>query len=84
MAGFPHSDIFGSTLVSSSVDPGLSKSISVTEQVQPALYARVTGSIGIPINETFDFMARLTVHLTSSGAANDFIGASAGLRVKLP
>ncbi len=77
-------NVLTSTLISSTVEPGLSKSISVTEQVQPALYARVTGSIGIPINETFDFVTRLTAHFTSSGADHDFIGAGAGLRLKLP
>ena len=57
--------------------------ITVTPQVQPALYARATGSIAFPINRTFDFLARLNVHISSSGGANDFIGASAGLRLKL-
>ena len=70
--------------VTNSSQTGVSSETSVTPQVQPALYARVTGSIGIPINRTFDFMARASVHLASSGGATDFIGASAGLRLKLP
>ena len=60
-----------------------SGNVTVSTQVEPALYARATGSIGIPINQTFDFLARLTVHLSSSGLATDFIGATAGLRLKL-
>jgi hypothetical protein len=52
--------------------------------VQPALYVRATGSIGIPINRSFDLLASLNAHLASSGLATDFIGATAGLRLKLP
>jgi hypothetical protein len=52
--------------------------------VQPSLYARVTGSIGIPLNRTVDFLARASVHLTSNGGWTDFISASAGVRLKLP
>jgi hypothetical protein len=72
------------TVLSSSTEPGPVSNITVSEQVQPALYARATGSIGIPINRTFDFMARLTAHLSSSSTTTDFIGATAGLRLKVP
>jgi hypothetical protein len=72
-----------STVVSSS-QTGVSSETTVGEQVQPALYVRATGSIGIPINRSFDFLASLNAHLASSGLATDFIGATAGLRLKLP
>ena len=72
------------TTVVSSSTTGSSSDVTVSTQVEPALYVRATGSIGIPINRSFDFLARLNVHLTSSGLYADFIGASAGLRLKLP
>jgi hypothetical protein len=71
------------TIVNSSAT-GITENVSVSAQVEPALYARATGSVGIPINRSLDLVARLTVHLASSGGATDFIGASAGLRLKLP
>jgi hypothetical protein len=75
-------NVASSTVVSSS-KTGVSSDVTVTQQVQPALYVRATGSIGIPINRTFDFLARLNVHASSSGLYTDFIGATAGLRLKL-
>jgi hypothetical protein len=71
------------TTVTSS-QTGLNSETTVGDQVQPALYVRATGSIGIPINRSFDLLASLNAHLASSGLATDFIGATAGLRLKLP
>jgi hypothetical protein len=72
------------TTVLSSSTSGTSNNVTVTQQVQPALYVRAKGSIGIPINRSFDFLASLDAHFASSGLATDFIGATAGLRLKLP
>jgi hypothetical protein len=69
------------TVVSSSRNG--SGDITITPQVQPALYVRAACSVGIPINRTFDFLTSLSVHLASNALASHFIGASAGLRLKL-
>jgi len=71
-----------STVVSSS-QTGIRSETTVGDQLQPALYVRATGSIGVPINRTFDFVASLNAHLSSSGLSTDFIGATVGLRLKL-
>jgi len=71
-----------SSVVNSST-MGVNSEITLSTQVEPALYVRAEGSIGIPINRTFDFLARISVHVSSSGLGADFIGATAGLRLKL-
>ncbi len=71
------------TVISSSTS-GTGREITTTTQAQPVLYARAAGTIGIPINPTFDFVARFGVHLASSGLSDAFASTTVGLRLKLP
>jgi hypothetical protein len=52
--------------------------------LEPSLYARITGSIGIPINSAFDVLVQLGIHLSPRGIENDFVNSTAGVRLKLP
>jgi len=74
----------GNYTITNSSQNGTSSETTFSTGNQPALYARAIGSIGVPINSTFDFVARLGLHLASSGLNTDFMVATAGLRVKLP
>jgi len=52
--------------------------------LEPALYARATGSIGIPINSALDVLAQLGIHLSARGIETDFVSSTVGVRLKLP
>ncbi|HET6147881.1 MAG TPA: hypothetical protein VFH68_10145 [Polyangia bacterium] len=71
------------TVTNSSVTGSLSET-TVSTQVQPALYARAVGAIGLSISDDLDLVARLGVHLASSGLVTDFLSATAGVRLKVP
>jgi hypothetical protein len=71
------------TVTSSSVSSPSIESASST-QVQPALYGRAVGTIGLPISGDLDLVARLGIHLASTGMVTDFLSATAGVRIKLP
>jgi hypothetical protein len=70
--------------VTNSSNQGTSVETSVSTQVQPALYARAVGTIGMPISGDLDLVARLGVHLASTGMVTDFLSATVGVRLKLP
>ena len=70
------------TTVSSTGGAGAQTTVST--QVQPALYGRAVGAIGFPIGGDLDLVARLGIHLASTGLATDFLSATAGVRLKLP
>jgi len=72
------------TTVSNSTVTGTASETTLTTQVQPALYVRAVGSLGVPISDDLDLVARLGIHLTSNGRNTDFLSATAGVRLKLP
>jgi hypothetical protein len=58
---------------------------TVSSDFQPLLYLRGTGTLGVPIAKSFDFVARVGVHLASSGGfTTDFLSATAGVRFEIP
>lgn len=57
----------------------------VSSDFQPLLYLRGAGTLGVPIAKSFDFVARLGIHLASSGGfTTDFLSATAGVRFEIP
>jgi hypothetical protein len=61
---------------------------SVTTQVEPGLYARAIGTIGRPVSDDFDLVARLGVHVAmngfQAGSEIGFASATVGVRLRLP
>jgi hypothetical protein len=64
---------------------GSSSSSTESSDIQPILYLRGVGTVGVPISTSLDLVARLGVHVASSGGfATDFLSATAGLRFTIP
>src|SRR5581483_10538341 len=63
---------------------GPSLRLTAGTTLEPALYARATGAIGIPINSDLDALAQLGIHLSARGIETDFVSSTVGLRLKLP
>ena len=73
----------GTTLINSSMSGVISEN-TVSTQMQPVLYARAIGTIGRPLNDDLDVVARLGLHVTPTGFITDFVSATVGLRLRLP
>jgi hypothetical protein len=58
--------------------------LSAGTTLQPAMYARATGSIGIPINSALDVLAQVGIHFSAMGIETDFVNSAVGVRLKLP
>jgi hypothetical protein len=72
------------TVTNSSLS-GSSSETTVSTELQPVLYLRGMGTVGFPISSALDLVARVGVHLASSGGfATDFLSATAGLRFRIP
>lgn len=72
------------TLTNSSVT-GTSASTTVSNDVEPILFVRGVATAGIPISIWLDLVARLGIHLGSSGGfETDYLSATAGLRFRIP
>jgi hypothetical protein len=73
----------GAAVTNSSIS-GVTNEITISTQVQPVLYARALGTIGRPLNDDLDVVARLGLHVTTTGLETDFVSATVGLRLRLP
>jgi hypothetical protein len=72
------------TVTNSSLS-GSSSETTVSTKPQPVLYLRGVGTVGFPISSSLDLVARVGVHLASSGGfATDFLSGTAGLRFRIP
>jgi hypothetical protein len=50
----------------------------------PGLFARLAGIAGVRVSRDLDFVARLGVHLSSSGLQGSFFSSTIGVRLRLP
>lgn len=66
-------------------EAGATSTTTISNEFQPTLYLRGTGTVGLPIATAFDLVARFGIHLSSEGGSSaDFVSATAGLRFRLP
>jgi hypothetical protein len=74
-----------SRTVTSSSLTGNSSVTTETNDVQPVLYLRGIGTLGLALSTSLDLVARFGVHLASSGGSSaDFVSTTVGLRYRLP
>jgi hypothetical protein len=71
--------------VTSSTKTGTTAVSSLSTQAKPGLYARAVGTLGVPLNRSFDFVASLGVHLTpADDLSTDYVVSAVGLRLRIP
>jgi len=60
-------------------------SSTVTNTIEPLLFVRGVATAGIPISTSLDLVARLGIHLGSSGGFETaYLSATVGLRFRIP
>jgi hypothetical protein len=67
-------------------DPSTVTSVSesrVSVGAVPGLFVRVAGTGGFSVTRFFDLVAQLGAHLSSDGDIGSYLGATAGVRLRL-
>ena len=71
--------------VTNSSRVGPTSEVSLSTQAKPGFYARAVGTLGVPLNRSFDFVANLGVHLTpADDLSTDYVVSAVGLRLRVP
>jgi hypothetical protein len=65
-------------------DAVISAQDSIAVEHAPGLYARVQGTAGVRVAASFDVVAQVGLHLSSTGGYGSYVGSTFGLRLRLP
>jgi hypothetical protein len=72
------------TVTNNSSQLGTEEQTTVSLGPIPGLFLRVAGLAGVHISSSFDIVAQLGAHVSTTGQLGSYLGSTVGLRLRLP